>query len=141
MRYASRVSFRPQTKCAMEGLVSARRGFCRAVRASHACPTFPQGREKGADTERSCGGALGAASGQHDRISSTDEMCDSTDRVEAGRAGTAVCVLCATLGAQATNQFATLLRLELLSSFVRLPATPSVGSVSTVGVACVGVLV
>ena len=64
-----------------------------------------------------------------------------TDRVEAGRAGTAVCVLCATLGAQATNQFATLLRLELLSSFVRLPATPSVGSVSTVGVACVGVLV
>ena len=62
MRYASRVSFRPQTKCAMEGLVSARRGFCRAVRASHACPTFPQGREKGADTERSCGGALGAAS-------------------------------------------------------------------------------
>ena len=42
--------------------MSARRGFCRAVCAVHASPAFPSGQEKDAATEKSCGGALWAAS-------------------------------------------------------------------------------
>ena len=55
--------------------MSARRGFCWAVRASHTCPAFPQGRKKGAATEKSCGGALWDASGPNAGNSLKSELC------------------------------------------------------------------